>query len=391
MAVAGSPIFHICTFGARSLRPLIAPRRCILYNPEDMSDPHYRVGLAGWGLAGRYFHAPFIRETAGLHLTHVWTSRVPDPHLFGDLTVLDSFDDLLAAEALDLLVLATPNRLHAPQALAALAAGKHVVVEKPAAESVAAWEEVVAAAEMADRLLIPFHNRRWDGDFRTVEQLVHSDLLGPVHTYVSRWPKYRPVPKQRAGWKGAPDPTAGVLYDLGSHLVDQVLHLFGMPASVSAQVAHQRPGSSNEDLMRLHLTYEDGLYALLEVDLLNALPGPRFHLRGQKGTFEKHGLDPQEDALRAGAMPAHDHWGREAEAQWGTLRLTAGDGLLIRGSVETLPGNYATFYRGVYEALARGAPPPVAPGAATRQLQVLEAARRSAASGRVEQLEDPLS
>lgn len=366
----------------------IAPTTRVTYNPDEMSDLSFRVGLAGWGLAGRYFHAPFIRQTPGLHLAQVWTSRELDPRTFPDLAVTGSFDDLLADDSLDLLVLATPNRLHAPQALAALEAGKHVVVEKPAAETAAAWEQVVAAAEQAGRQLIPFHNRRWDGDFLTVQQLIRSDLLGPLHYFASRWPKYRPVPKQRAGWKAEPDPTAGVLYDLGSHLVDQALHLFGMPATVYAQVARQRPGSANEDLMRLHLAFQDGLHALLEVDLLNGVPGPRFHLRGQKGTFEKYGLDPQEEALRAGAMPEDAQWIREAEEKWGTLlRITAG-GVQIRRKVETLPGDYGAFYRGVYQSLANGSPPPVAAISATRQLQILEAARRSAASGQVAQLED---
>lgn len=355
-------------------------------NPESeqKSKQTFRVGLAGWGLAGRYFHAPFIRQTPGLQLMRVMTSRRPDPELFPGLTVVDSFDDLLAGDALDLLVIATPNRLHVPQALAALAAGQHVVVEKPVAETATAWQEVIAAADTAGRLLIPFHNRRWDGDFLTVQQLLEAGLLGPLHTFTSRWPKYRPLPKVRAGWKGEPDPTGGVLYDLGSHLVDQALHLFGMPATVYAQVSRHRPGAVNDDLMRLHLHYPHGLDVLLEVDLLNGLPGPRFHLRGREGTFEKFGLDPQEARLLKGAMPGAGAWGREAEEAWGTLRATGGAGLHISGKVETLPGDYGAFYRGIYRALAHGDPPPVAPAAATRQLQLLEAARRSAATNRLE-------
>lgn len=351
-----------------------------------MSDRLFHVGLAGWGLAGRYFHAPFIRHTPGLRLAHVVTSRRPDPDLFPGLVVTSDFDDLLADDTLDLLVLATPNRLHAPQALAALAAGKHVVVEKPVAHTAVAWEQVIAAADAAGRLLIPFHNRRWDGDFLTVQQLLQAGLLGSLHYFASRWPKYRPQPKQRAGWKGEADPTAGVLYDLGSHLVDQLLHLFGLPATVYAQVARLRPGAVNDDLMRLHLHYDGGLDALLEVDLLNGLPGPRFHLRGRHGTFQKYGLDPQEEQLRAGAMPGGDHWGHEPESAWGTIRTSAATDLDITGKVETLPGDYGAFYRGVYRALAHGAPPPVSTAAATRQLRLLEAARRSAAANRVESL-----
>lgn len=342
-----------------------------------MSRPRFRVGLAGWGLAGRYFHAPFIAATPGLELAAVATSREPEPHLFPGLTTVATFAELLALPDVDLVVVATPNRLHVAQARAALEAGRHVVVEKPVAPDSAAWGGLVELAAARRRLLVPFHNRRWDGDFRTVRALVEQGRLGLVHFFASVWPRYRPHVSPRAGWKEEADPTSGLLYDLGAHLVDQALVLFGEPAGVTARVARLRPGAINDDWMRLTLDFPAGerrptpLTAVLEVDSLNAAPGPRFELRGRDATFTKVGLDPQEAALRQGRMPGAPDWGQEPEEQWGIL--AGPDGLHER--VPTLPGDYGAFYRGLYAALANGAPPPVSPHEATRQLQILEAAR----------------
>ncbi|MCA9972897.1 MAG: Gfo/Idh/MocA family oxidoreductase, partial [Anaerolineales bacterium] len=258
------------------------------------------VGLIGWGLAGRYFHAPFVQVTPGLALRGVVTRREVARTLFPEAQAVASVEALLADPAIALVIVASPNRLHVPQARAALAAGKHVVVEKPVAETAAAWQELIAAAQAADRLLIPFQNRRWDGDFRTVQQLIAAGLLGEVLTYESRWPKYRPQLTMRAGWKEAEGRTGGVLYDLGPHLVDQAICLFGRPARVYAQVATQRLDAATDDLMRLSIQFENGVQALLEVDLLNPFPGPRFNVRGRYGAYEIHGLDPQEARLRAG-------------------------------------------------------------------------------------------
>lgn len=342
-----------------------------------MDRPIFRVALAGWGLAGRYFHAPFIATTPGLELAAVATSRQPDPALFPGLQVVSSFGELASLPDIDVVVIATPNRLHAPQARVALAAGKHVVVEKPAAATSAEWAELVALAAMHHRLLVPFHNRRWDGDFRTVRALLEAGRLGPVHFFASAWPRYRPREAKRAGWKAEPDPTSGVLYDLGAHLVDQALLLFGEPESVTARVAHLRPDTVNDDWLRLTLTFPPTernpvrVTALLEVDSLNAAPVPRFHVRGRDATLEKFGLDPQEERLRAGALPGGPGWGEEPQENWGTLYGPDG----MRERAPTLPGDYGAFYRALYDSLAHGAPPPVDPHDALLQLQILESAR----------------
>lgn len=344
-----------------------------------MNRPVFRVALAGWGLAGRYFHAPFIAATPGLELSAAATSRQPEQALFPGLQVFSSFAELLSLPDIDVVVVATPNRLHVPQTRAALEAGKHVVVEKPAAPDSAAWAELVELAGEKQRLLVPFHNRRWDGDFLTVRALLAEGRLGPVHFFAGVWPRYRPQETKRAGWKAQPDPTAGVLYDLGAHLVDQALLLFGEPERVAARAASVRPGTVNDDWLRVTLEFPPTaqnplpVTALLEVDSLNAAPAPRFHVRGRDATFEKHGLDPQEAALRAGQMPGGPGWGEEAEEHWGTVYGPEGR----RERVPTLPGDYGAFYRALYTSLARGAPPPVDPRDAILQLQILESARRA--------------
>lgn len=351
-----------------------------------MPDAPFHVGLIGWGLSGRYFHAPFITHTPGLLLDAVVTSRRPDRHLFPTLRRLDSVEALWADPAIDLVVVASPNRLHVAHATAALEAGKHVIVEKPVAETADAVTKLIATAQAADRLLIPFQNRRWDGDFMTVQRLLAGDLLGPIHFFESRWEKYRPTPKQRAGWKATADPMHGLLYDLGPHLIDQALVLFGAPAAVYAQVARLRAGTAADDWFRIDLHFAGGVHALLEVDNLNPFPAARFHVRGRYGSFQKFGLDPQEERLVAGAMPDEKAWGEDDPAQWGRLRTSAGVGVAIDGRVETVPGNYGLFYEGVYRALCGDGPAPVDAQDVVTQLTIIAAALASAETGRLQEV-----
>ncbi len=341
-----------------------------------------RVGLVGWGLGGRYFHAPFIQATPGLELVKVVTSRAIDQELFPGVQAMGSFEALLADESLELIVVASPNHLHVPQALAALAAGRHVVIEKPVGETAVAIQQLISAAKQANRHAIPFQNRRWDGDFLTVKKLVQSGTLGDVHYYEAHWEKYQPVPKRRSGWKVDEGKTGGLLYDLGPHLIDQTIHLFGAPLSVVAQVRIQRPGGLVDDLVRINLTFGGGVHALLEMDTLNPFPAPRFHVRGSRGAYQKFGLDPQEGLLVAGETPGSGLWGAELPEQWGEL-VTAVAGLGIRGTIETLPGDYRLFYQGVYDALLGTAPAPVPLADVLTQLQVIEAALLSSETGQV--------
>ena len=260
------------------------------------------VGIIGWGNAARLFHAPFIGLVPGLELRAVATSRrAAVAAELPALTLHDSLDALLADPQIDLVVVATPHHLHAPHALAALAAGKHVVVEKPLAATAAEAATVFARAREAGRLCIPFQNRRWDGDFLTVRRLIAGGTLGEVYHFANHWPIYRPA--LRGVWREEPTAMGGVLYDLGPHLIDQTLQLFGDPASVYAQIAARRPGARATDQFRLTLRYASGLTAILTTDFLAAIPSPRFVVRGARGAFDKHGLDPQVALLRAGRAP----------------------------------------------------------------------------------------
>jgi scyllo-inositol 2-dehydrogenase (NADP+) len=281
-------------------------------------------------------------------------------------------------------VIATPHRFHLEHALAALAAGKEVVVEKPLAATAAEATAIFARAREAGRRCIVYQNRRWDGDFQTVRHLIAGGTLGEVYHFENHWPVYRPA--LRGVWREDPAEMGGLLYDIAPHLIDQTLHLFGPPASVYAQAAARRPGARTIDQFRLTLRYATGLTAILTADMLGALPSPRFLVRGTRGAFEKQGLDPQEALLRAGQSPTGAEWGADAPAAWGRLKATDATGLTFDGQVQTLPGDYRAFYEAVRDALRDGGPSPVAPDEIVTQLRIIEAALRSAETDAVQTL-----
>lgn len=350
-----------------------------------MAERVFGVGIVGWGGAARTFHAPFIATVPGLDLRAVATSRRAEVAAsLPGVAIHDTPDALLADERVDLVVIATPHRLHAQHALAALAAGKDTVVEKPLAAAAADAETVFTRAAAAGRRCIVFQNRRWDGDFQTVQQLIAGGTLGEIYHFENGWPMHRPA--LRGVWREDPGEMGGVLYDLGPHLIDQTLQLFGMPETVYAQIAARRTGARANDQFRLTLRYTSGLTAVLTTDFLAALPGPRFLVRGTRGAFEKHGLDPQEALLRAGQPPVGDAWGADAPDAWGRLRATNADGLTFDGRIATLPGNYRGFYEAAYAALRDGTPSPIAPDDIVRQLRIIEAALRSAETNTVQPL-----
>lgn len=350
-----------------------------------MTNSTIRVGVVGWGLAGRAFHGPFVHCTEGLELAAVVTSRQPDPSLYPQVQVLPTLEALLADPTIGVVVIATPNELHMAQATAALQAGKHVVVDKPVVETAAEMRQLMQTAEAAGKLLIPFQNRRWDGDFRTVEWLINDNWLGEVYHYEAKWPRYKPQISTRAGWKNAPGRINSVVYDLGAHLIDQVLCLFGLPQSVYAQIGTHRPQSGIDDYFHLHLRFPHGVTAVLEVDMLNPVPVPRFHVRGTEGTFTKYGLDPQEPRLVAGELPTAERWGEDDPQRYGTL-LSAPLDVRLETTVSTRLGNYLPFYEGVYAAVAHGAAVPVPPQDVVNQLHIIEQAFISAATNQLQQL-----
>ncbi|WOX24160.1 Gfo/Idh/MocA family oxidoreductase [Streptomyces solicathayae] len=348
-----------------------------------------RVGLVGYGLAGSVFHAPLIAATDGLVLDTVTTGnaerRAQALAEFPDVRVAASADELWTrADELDLIVVASPNKTHVPIATAALNAGLPVVVDKPIAGTAAEARELAALADERGLLLSVFQNRRWDNDFRTLRALLADGALGHVQRFESRFERWRP--RLKGGWResGAPEEIGGLLYDLGSHVVDQALVLFGPAAQVYAESDVRRAGAEADDDTFIALTHANGVRSHLYVSATTAQLGPRFRVLGERAGYVKYGLDPQEAALREGhrpGRPGDEAWGREPESLWGTLG--AGESPLSGGGdpVESLPGDYPAYYAAIAAALRGEAPNPVTAEEAAAALDVLESARRSAREG----------
>ncbi len=333
------------------------------------------VALIGYGLAGSAFHAPFIATTPGLRLAAIVTrdderrARAVRDH--PGVSLFESADEIWDnADEFDLVVVAAPNTAHAPLGLAALAAGLPVVVDKPLATSAAEGLMLVDSARAQGLMLTVFQNRRWDGDFLTVRRLLAERALGSVLRFESRFERWRPEVASR--WREQADAAGGLLFDLGSHLADQAVQLFGPVQAVYAELDIRRPGAEVDDDDFVALEHADGAHSHLWMSAVAAQAGPRFRVLGDSAAYTKHGLDVQEEALRAGRSPNEPGWGEEPRERWG--RLGAGEDLR---EVRTEPGNYGAFYEGVVACLRDGAPPPVDPLDAVNVLEVLEAARGS--------------
>jgi predicted dehydrogenase len=345
-----------------------------------------RVALVGYGLAGRVFHAPFIEATAGVELAAIVTSDPerraqaaaahPGAVLFGKAEALWAGAADLGVE---LAVVATPNRSHLPVALAALGAGLGVVVDKPLAATAEDGRRIVAEAERRRLFLSVFHNRRWDGDFLTVRRLIGAGDLGEVWRFESRYERWQPDRKPGA-WRERADAEegGGLLADLGSHLIDQAIVLFGPPVSVRAELHRRRAGAEVDDDTFVALEHQGGTTSHLWASSVTARSGPRFRVLGSTAGYVVWGMDPQERALRAGQSPGHAGWGESPPGRWGTIGAGDDD----TAPVPTEIGNYGRFYEGVVAAMSDGRPPPVAPADASLTLEVIAAARRSAALGR---------
>ena len=329
------------------------------------------VGLLGFGLAGSVFHAPLILSEPRLQLKAVASSRVDDIRRSAPGAEATTVEAMIADPGIDLVVIATPNTSHAPLAREALLAGKHVVIDKPMATTAAEADELIALAERQGRLLTVFQNRRWDNDFLTLRACLEKGEVGRPYHYEAHFDRFRPQIKQ--GWREQALAGSGVLFDLGAHLIDQALTLFGMPDRILADVGTQRPDAQVDDWFHIVLGYGP-MRAILHCGTVVCRPGPRFQLHGDRGSFLKHGMDGQEAALRAGGMPTEADWGLDDPENHALL--VQADGLERR--VETLRGDYPAFYRGVAAAILDGAPLPVTAEQARDVLTVLEAVRKAA-------------
>ena len=374
-----------------------------------------RVGLAGFGMAGRVFHAPLISSVEGLELAAV-VERNSDTAAarYPGITVYRSLEAMLADTSLGLFVLATPNGTHFLLAKELLKSRKNVVVDKPMTLTSAEAAELIGLAREHNVLLAPFQSRRWDSDFLTLQKLLHEGSLGRLVAFESRLDRWRPAPLTERLWKESAEAGGGKLLDLGPHLVDQALVLFGKPEGVSAEVVREKDGPGVDDAFTIRLRYGDsrvgvsfpdscqvadslvvastsgdrfrdaadresqypGLIATLGANSLSLPAAPRFHLRGTKGGYVKNGVDPQEAALNRITQITDPAWGQEPAANWGVLHVGIEGGSVTR-PVPALPGDYRLYYAGIRDALLGKATSPVTGIDGWRVARVLEWAAES--------------
>ena len=345
-----------------------------------------RVALVGYGLGGSLFHAPFIDAEPRLELTSVVTVN-PERQAevrtrYSGARLDSSIEDLLARlDDIDLVVVTTPNASHAAVAEAVLERRRPVVVDKPVTPTSEQTRRLAALAAAAGTAVVPFQNRRWDGDFRTVIDLLGQDALGTLHTFESRYERWQPqASRSPRVWKNDPEPGAGtgILFDLGTHLIDQAVVLFGRPQAVYADIAIRRADSAVDDDAFVALHYEGGPRVHLWTSAVASELGPRFRLLGTAAAYVKFGMDVQEAHLADGHSPREPGWGEQPERSWGHL-VTGAE----RRAVPSLPGAYGFFYAGMAAFLLDGVPPPVDIQDAIVTAEVIEAARASAAAGGV--------
>ncbi len=338
------------------------------------------VGIASYGMSGEVFHAPLLHTHKGFQITKILErtkdkSKVRYPYA----EIVRNYSDLLNDHEIELIIVNTPDNLHYEMALQAIEAGKHLVVEKPFTLSVCDADELIKRAKKARVMISVFQNRRWDSDFLTVQKIIHDKLLGRLVEFEAHFDRYRNFIQENT-WKELKESGSGTIYNLGSHLVDQALVLFGLPGSVYADIRTLRTGGRVDDAFTLLLTY-DKVKITLKASYLVREPGPKYYLHGTLGSFIKWGMDRQEEALKKGLFPGSDEWGNEPEEDWGIIN-TEKEGSPYKQKVESVHGNYLVYYDLLYEALANGKPNPVTAGQGRNVIRVIEAARESSETGR---------
>ncbi|MCP2233572.1 oxidoreductase [Erwinia aphidicola] len=337
-----------------------------------MSDK-IRVGLVGYGFASKTFHAPLISGTAEMELAAVSSSDAGKVHAdWPSVQVVSDPQALFDDPTLQLIVIPTPNDTHFPLAKAALNAGKHVVVDKPFTVTLSQARELDALAKAKGLLLSVFHNRRWDSDFLTVKALLADGTLGDVRYFESHFDRFRPTVQQR--WREQKGAGSGIWYDLGPHVIDQALQLFGSPVAITLDAAELRPGAQTTDYFHCTLTYPQRR-VVLHGSMLVAAESARYQVHGTKGSFVKFGLDPQEDALKAGARPPQEDWGYDMRD--GVLTLAEGDAM-VEKSLLTIPGNYPAYYAGIRDAINGVGENPVQAEEAIQVMELIELGLQSA-------------
>jgi scyllo-inositol 2-dehydrogenase (NADP+) len=345
-----------------------------------------KTGLASFGMSGKVFHAPLLTTHGGFELkTIVERSKSEASKYYPHTIIKKSFDELLSDNEIELVIVNTPDHTHYQFTEQALEAGKHVIVEKPFTQSVEESLKLISLAKRKNLLLSVFQNRRWDGDFLTVQKIIAEKQLGRLVEFEAHFDRFRNYIQPNT-WKEDASTGTGTLYNLGSHLIDQALLLFGMPTSVFADIRMLRTDTKVDDFFELILYY-DLLRVSLKASYLVKEPGPRYIINGTQGTFLKYGIDPQEDALKAGILPKSPGYGIEKSEYWGILNIE-NNHQNCKGPVETLPGNYPAFYNNIYEALVNGKNLAVKPEEALNVIKIINAAWNSCRNKKIEEMKD---
>ncbi|MDC9603836.1 oxidoreductase [Xenorhabdus griffiniae] len=337
-----------------------------------MSD-FLKVGLVGYGYASKTFHAPLIAGTSNIELVAISSSDANKVKKdWSTISVVPSPEELFRDPNIDLIVIPTPNDTHYPLAQQALAAGKHVIVDKPFTITVEQAQSLKKQAEEANLLLSVFHNRRWDSGFLTVKSIIKENKLGTLKYYESHFDRYRPAVRQR--WREAAGAGSGIWYDLAPHLLDQAVQLFGKPRAITTDLGMMRPNAETADYFHAQLTYPD-LKVVLHATMLAAAESPIYTLHGMTGSYIKYGLDTQEERLKAGERPPRADWGYDARDGYVTLSQ---DESLVTKVVPTVPGNYGAYYAAIRDAILFGKPNPVTASEAILIMKLIEAGEKSA-------------
>lgn len=342
------------------------------------------VALIGFGLSGRVFHAPIIASLPEFNLAKIYTNNPESikavKELYPGTSIVPDIGEVMKDEGIDLVVVASPNTSHFNIAKEAIISEKHVIVEKPFTVNSREADNLIALSKRCGRMLSVYHNRRWDSDFKTVKKVVESRLLGNLVECELHFDRFRNCIKENA-WREECTPGSGVLYDLGSHLVDQALVLFGLPSGITADVRIQRPEGKVDDNFAIQLEYE-GLKVVLKAGMLVRGELPRYILLGDQGSFVKYGTDVQAKQLAEGIIPVEGmEWGKEPEELYGTINTTI-NGLNIVGKVESEIGDYREYYLDIYRAVSRGENAAVSPVDGRNVIRLLELAVESSKSKR---------
>jgi len=339
-----------------------------------MAEPVLKIGVLSFGMSGKVFHCPLIHVTPGFAMTKIMQRTGSSAlEIYPYAEIVRNADDIILDPSIDVVLVNTPDHTHYDYTRRSLEAGKHVVVEKPFVLDVKEGEELIALAKQKGKVLTVYQSRRWEGDFLTIRKIVEQQLLGRLVEYQAHFDRFRNF--IRDSWKEKPENHTGILFNLGSHLIDQALVLFGMPEAVFADIRKQRTGSLVDDLFDLNLFYP-GLKVTLKGSYLVREAGPRFVLNGTEGSFVSQHTDPQEAALIDGRFPDEPGWGTQSEDKWGILNTSIGN-LHYRGRVETLPGCYQAFYSLLYDTIVHGKPVAVDPQDSLRGIRIITAAHRS--------------